>query len=611
MPKRQIRSDFLYRCKYDIAQMSIRILPDHLINQIAAGEVIERPASVVKELLENSLDAGATRIEIEIEQGGKRRIRVRDNGLGIPLDELALALGRHATSKIASLDDLEHIASLGFRGEALASIASVSRLTMSSRDAAAVHAWQVGSYQGEITPPEPVSGDVGTTVEVLDLFYNTPARRKFLRTDATEFKHIDELIKRISLARKHCAFELKHNGKVVRALPQATAPGAMLQRVALLNGKQFTESIIVVENQRESMLLHGWVAKPTYARSQADQQYFFVNGRMVKDRLIAHAVRRAFADVLFHGRHPAFVLYLEIDPELVDVNVHPQKHEVRFRNGRETHNFIYSSLHHLLADTRPANPQVGEANQVASGPAITPSWAAMSPLSAIGQKGSASLPIRESVAAYAALASSPVAELPNADESVPPLGYALGQLHGVYILAENSQGLVIVDMHAAHERITYEQLKQGMEGSQPQVQQLLVPVSLHVSSAEVAVVEEYAAEFSRLGFELQVSGPESLLVRQVPVQLQDTEITQLVVDVLADFISLGSSSRIQEQQNEILSTMACHGSVRANRRLNLTEMNALLRQMEATDRADQCNHGRPTWVQLDMTSLDRLFLRGQ
>ncbi len=590
--------------------MSIRLLPNHLINQIAAGEVIERPSSVVKELLENALDAGASKIEIEIEHGGKRRIRVRDNGLGIPVEELALALGRHATSKIASLDDLEHIASLGFRGEALASIASVSRLTISSRNADAEHAWQLSSNQGEITPPEPASGELGTTVEVLDLFYNTPARRKFLRTDATEFKHIDELIKRLSLARKNCAFELRHNGKVVRSMPLATDNAAMLQRVALVNGKQFSESIIAVNNQRDSMLLRGWVAKPTYARSQADQQYFFVNGRMVKDRLIAHAVRRAFQDVLFHGRHPAFVLYLEIDPELVDVNVHPQKHEVRFRNGRETHNFIYSSLHHLLADTRPVESAEGELPQA---PADLGALAGTvtRPLAAIGKHGSASLPIRESLAAYAILSADPITATAVEDASLPPLGHALGQLHGVYILAENAQGLVLVDMHAAHERITYEQLKRSMEHSKPQPQQLLVPVSLHVSEAEVTIVEECSEEFSRLGFELQISGPESLLVRQVPAQLQDTDITQLVRDVLADFISLGSSSRIQEQQNEILATMACHGSVRANRRLNLTEMNALLRQMEVTERADQCNHGRPTWVQLDMNSLDRLFLRGQ
>ncbi len=600
--------------KYDIAIMSIRLLPNHLINQIAAGEVIERPSSVVKELLENALDAGASKIEIEIEQGGKRRIRVRDNGLGIPVEELALALGRHATSKIASLDDLEHIASLGFRGEALASIASVSRLTISSRNADAEHAWQLTSNQGVITAPEPASGELGTTVEVLDLFYNTPARRKFLRTDATEFKHIDELIKRLSLARKNCAFELRHNGKVVRSMPVAADDAAMLQRVALVNGKQFSENIIAVNNQRDSMLLHGWVAKPTYARSQADQQYFFVNGRMVKDRLIAHAVRRAFQDVLFHGRHPAFVLYLEIDPELVDVNVHPQKHEVRFRNGRETHNFIYSSLHHLLADTRPIESADGSLSQAPADLGALAGGAAR-PLATFGRQGSASLPIRESLAAYAILSANQTNETTNAatteDASLPPLGHALGQLHGVYILAENTQGLVLVDMHAAHERITYEQLKRSMESSQPQPQQLLVPASLHVSEAEVAIVEEYSEEFSKLGFELQVSGPESLLVRQVPAQLQDTNIAQLVQDVLADFISLGSSNRIQEQQNEILSTMACHGSVRANRRLNLTEMNALLRQMEATERADQCNHGRPTWIQLDMSSLDRLFLRGQ
>ncbi|MBE9549934.1 MAG: DNA mismatch repair endonuclease MutL [Proteobacteria bacterium] len=604
--------------------MGIQLLPDHLVNQIAAGEVIERPASVVKELVENALDAGATRIEIEIEQGGKRRIRVRDNGMGIPRDELALALGRHATSKISSLEDLEHIASLGFRGEALASIASISRLTLSSATADARHGWQLSSNQGVVSEPQPSSGEQGTFIDVLDLFYNTPARRKFLRTDNTEYKHIDELIKRLALARRHCTFELKNNGKVTRLIPAADDIEQMHKRVALVNGREFIENSMPVENQREGMLLHGWVARPTYSRSQADQQYFFVNGRMVKDRLIAHAVRRAFQDVLFHGRHPAFVLYLEIDPALVDVNVHPQKHEVRFRNGRDTHNFIYSSLHHMLAETRPANL---EDDGISSAPAAMGSsstaWAGTStasrPLANIGQYGSGSLPIRESLSAYAVLSSvqtqadadTGTVRVSPEDESTPPLGYALGQLHGVYILAENRQGMVLVDMHAAHERITYERLKQAMDDSGPEPQQLLVPMTLHVSEAEILAVEQFEVEFSRLGFELRASGPESLLVRQVPVQLQDADIDQLVRDVLADFTSLGGSSRIQEQQNEILSTMACHGSVRANRRLNITEMNALLRQMEATERSDQCNHGRPTWVQLDMHSLDRLFMRGQ
>ncbi|MCF6264746.1 MAG: DNA mismatch repair endonuclease MutL [Xanthomonadales bacterium] len=604
--------------------MSIRLLPDHLINQIAAGEVIERPASVVKELVENALDAGATKIEVEIEQGGKRRIRVRDNGMGIPRDELALALGRHATSKIASLEDLEHIASLGFRGEALASIASISRLTLSSSTSETRHGWQLSSNQGVVSELQPASGERGTLIDVLDLFYNTPARRKFLRTDNTEYKHIDELIKRLALARRHCAFELKHNGKVTRLMPATTDAEQMNKRVALVNGREFVENSMVVENQRDGLLLHGWVARPTYSRSQADQQYFFVNGRMVKDRLIAHAVRRAFQDVLFHGRHPAFVLYLEIDPALVDVNVHPQKHEVRFRNGRETHNFIYSSLHHMLADTRPLNQGSTEVSgaSVASGfsPGAWQGGSGSRPLANIGQSGSGNLPMRESLAAYTSLTAAPMqvadgmaSDNPAEQGSVggPPLGYALGQLHGIYILAENSQGLVLVDMHAAHERITYELLKQAVATSAPQAQQLLVPMSLHVSETEIQAVEQFEEEFTRLGFQLSVSGPSSLLVRQVPVQLQDANLDQLVRDVLADFVSLGGSSRIQEQQNEILSTMACHGSVRANRRLNITEMNALLRQMEATERSDQCNHGRPTWVQVDLKSLDRLFLRGQ
>ena len=595
--------------------MSIRLLPPQLINQIAAGEVVERPASVIKEVLENSLDAGARRIELDIEQGGKALMRVRDDGVGIPREDLALALARHATSKIASLEDLEQVASLGFRGEALPSIASVSRLTLTSRTAQSETGWRIsGDGSERLVQAEPAAHPPGTTLEIRDLFFNTPARRKFLRADATEFKHIEDVVRRIALSRFNVDITLAHNQRTLWRLAAAESRAQCEQRVAKLCGQPFIEQSLYVEQIAAGLRLSGWIAQPTFSRSQADLQYFFVNGRMVRDKLIAHAVRQAYQDVLFHGRHPAFVLYLEMDPTTVDVNVHPAKHEVRFRDSRLMHDFLYRSLHEALASDRPAAAVPN--SSALGGSAARP---AREPL----QQQAMPLRVNEELVAYAALhprqtsatavagggAVVPVAT--DADGGTPPLGYALGQLHGVYILAQNAQGLVLVDMHAAHERITYEGLKRAYENEGIRAQPLLVPVTLAVSEREAAVAEEAAEVFAELGLEVDRLGPERLVVRQVPALLRQADVPALVRDVLSDMMEHGVSTRLREAHNAVLSSMACHGSVRANRQLNAVEMNALLRDMERTERSGQCNHGRPTWVQLRMVELDRLFLRGQ
>ncbi len=595
--------------------MPIRPLPPQLVNQIAAGEVVERPSSVVKELLENSLDAGARRIEIDVEEGGRRLIRVRDNGTGIAKEELALALSRHATSKLSTLEELECIASLGFRGEALPSIASVSRLTLQSRTADASAGWSVQGDGSEQCPePEPVAHAMGTTIEVRDLFYNTPARRKFLRTDNTEYKHFEDVVRRIALSRFSVELQLRRDQKPVFHLPAATSLAEQERRVASLCGKAFMEQALHVEHEAVGMRIEGWIGLPTFSRSQPDLQYFFVNGRMVRDKLIGHAVRQAYQDVLYHGRHPAFVLYFSLDPAAVDVNAHPTKHEVRFRDSRLVHDFLFRSLHQVLADVRPGGelptpqpmrPVAALHTQVA--PASPPMQQPMS------------LQVREQVERYGSLHGSVVT--PRADRGVlpqeevatesPPLGFALGQLHGVYILAQNAQGLVLVDMHAAHERITYEHLKTSHAGDGIRSQPLLVPVSLAVSRREADRAEEYQDWFRELGIELDRHGPEALVIRQVPSLLVRGDAEALVRDVLADLESQGSSTRLQEAMNEVLSTMACHGSVRANRQLTMGEMNALLRDMERTERSGQCNHGRPTWVQIGLEELDKLFLRGR
>lgn len=611
----------------------IRQLPAELVNQIAAGEVIERPASVVKELVENSLDAGAGRIEIDIEDGGARLIRVRDDGGGIDADDLPLAISAHATSKIASFDDLERVATLGFRGEALPSIASISRFTLTSRPAVQAHALRIEVDGGKPQPPRPAQHPAGTTIEVRDLFYNVPARRKFLRAERTEFGRIDELIASLALVHTGVEFRLSNNGKPVRLLRQAADAATIAARVGDLLGEDFLQQSLRIEQAGAGMHLSGWVGLPTASRAQADQQYFYVNGRLVRDRVVAHAVRQAYADVLFHGRHPAFVLFLQLDPLGVDVNVHPAKHEVRFRESRLVHDFLYRTLNESLAGTRAGTaPPVAAAPLPAAGGAY-----------GYGQwrgQNSLGLSAREPLSDYAALlgggapvhatpANAPTGlaqqEYPASAEAAalaascaaadgsetPPLGFALAQLHGIYVLAQNAHGLVLVDMHAAHERITYERLKAARAGQGIRSQLLLVPLAISLSEREAACVEDQAERFAELGFELQRSGPQSVLVKRLPTLLDGADAAQLIRDVVADLLSQGSSRRIEEAGNDVLATMACHGSVRANRRLGLPEMNALLRDMEATERSGQCNHGRPTWVQLSINELDRLFLRGR
>lgn len=628
----------------DMAELRrIHLLSPRLANQIAAGEVVERPASVIKELLENSLDAGARRIDVEVEQGGVKLLRVRDDGCGIPSDDLPLALARHATSKIRDLDDLERVMSLGFRGEALASISSVARLTMTSRTADADQAWQVETEGRDMEARvQPAAHPVGTSVEVRDLFFNTPARRKFLRAEKTEFEHLQEVIRRLALARFDVAFHLRHNGKTVFALHEARDEISRARRVASVCGSAFLEQALPIQVERNGLHLWGWVGLPTFSRSQADLQYFYVNGRMVRDKLVVHAVRQAYRDVLYNGRHPTFVLFLELDPAAVDVNVHPTKHEVRFREGRTVHDFLYGTLHRALGEVRPEDQlaapaavapvvrptglEAGEfgpqgemslAASVLERPVAEPAWRPTAssggyapPTRPAGPVGTA-----EAQAAYreyfAPLPDSVPVSLPESQGDVPPLGYALAQLKGIYILAENAQGLVLVDMHAAHERITYERLKIAMASEGLKGQPLLVPESLAVSQREADCAEEHAAWFQRLGFELQRLGPETLAIRQTPALLKQAEASQLVRDVLSDLLEYGTSDRIQAHLNELLATMACHGAVRANRRLTVPEMNGLLRDMEQTERSGQCNHGRPTWTQLGMDDLDKLFLRGR
>ena len=603
----------------------IRILEPRLANQIAAGEVVERPASVVKEAVENSLDAGARRIDIDIEAGGTRLIRIRDDGRGIAGRDLSLALARHATSKISSIEDLEAVGSLGFRGEALASIASVSRLTLTSNAAEGSAEGQQAQCDGRdmAVSVAPAPHPRGTTLEVRDLFYNTPARRKFLRTDKTEFGHLHEVIKRQALSRPDVTFTLRHNGKQSLQLNAADSESEQRRRVANICGVEFSEHAVPIERQAGSFRLWGWVAEPTFSRSQADLQYFFVNGRVIRDKLVTHAIRQAYRDVLFHGRHPAFVLFFELDPAGVDVNVHPTKHEVRFRDSRGVHDFLFGTLSRALADVRPGQPAASVAEPIQE---------AMADQLGIGlatgglpnQPTPASNPAAVSMGAISGRPSSAVAATfggwPRREDTalseprsgdVPPLGFALAQLHGVYILAENQHGLVLVDMHAAHERITYERLKRARDGGGITRQPLLVPVTLAVSSREAAIAAEQADDLASLGLLIEAVGEEAVVCRELPAALKDADVEALVRDVLGDLLEFGTSDRVASSLDELLSTLACHTSVRANRRLTLPEMNALLRDMEETERSGQCNHGRPTWTQLDMTDLDKLFLRGR
>lgn len=620
----------------------IKLLSPRLANQIAAGEVVERPSSVIKELLENSLDAGATRLDIDIEDGGIKLMRVRDNGGGIDHADLPLALSRHATSKIYELDDLEAVATLGFRGEALASISSVARLTLLSSTTDDSLGWQVTAEGRDMeTEISPAPHPRGTTVEVRDLFFNTPARRKFLRTEKTEYSHLEDVVKRLALSRFDVAFNLRHNNRAVYSWRAGDNQLEQERRVAQVCGPAFMENAVHIEMERNGLRLWGWVALPTFSRSQADLQHFYVNGRSIRDKLVSHAVRQAYQDVLYHGRHPAFVLYLEIEPSTVDVNVHPTKHEVRFRENRSVHDFIYSSLHHALAKIKPEDSlsrshesDASVQSQSMQGLAVGEfqgqeriSFAASTPANNLGQAGttanymssgytapaySSPAVVREQMNRYGELHQPMRSTLADgAENDVPPLGYAIAQLKGIYILAENEQGLIVVDMHAAHERITYERMKVSFAAGGLQTQPLLVPESIAVSQKEADCAEQYEEIFKSLGFELQRAGPETLLIRQVPVVLNRAKVEQLVRDVLSDLIEHGSSERIQQHINEILSTMACHGSVRANRRLTIPEMNALLRDMEATERSGQCNHGRPTWLLQSLDELDKLFMRGQ
>lgn len=589
----------------------IRLLDPVLTNQIAAGEVIERPASVIKELLENSLDAGAQSIKLDIEKGGIQLMQVHDDGCGIHQDDLILALSRHATSKIASLDDLERVASLGFRGEALASISSVSRLALTSCAEGQAAGWKIASQgRAEDVISEPAAHPRGTTVEVHDLFFNTPARRKFLRTEQTEFNHIEEVVRRVVLSRFDVGFTLRHNQKLLQQFQPAKQDVAKEQRVAGICGKAFMENALSIDLAATDMRLWGWVALPSFSRSQPDLQYFYVNGRVVRDKLVSHAVKQAFRDVLYGGRYPAFVLYLELDPAVVDVNAHPTKHEVRFRDSRMVHDFIFRGLHRTLAEARPGAvdvPIFAEFTQEAA----PISHAKSTPPS----QRSLPLQVQEKMAVYQALHVPQVlpedGQYTEDSSSVLPLGYALAQLHGIYILAQNAAGLILVDMHAAHERITYERMKTEWSKKNLAAQPLLVPVTMTVSTKEADYAEQHLTLFQQLGIELERLGAEILIVRQVPLLLRGADTAQLIRDVLADLIEHGSTQRIQENVDALLSTMACHGSVRANRRLSIPEMNALLRDMEQTERSGQCNHGRPTWVQFSMAELDKLFLRGR
>ena len=615
----------------------IKPLPDLLISQIAAGEVVERPASVLKELLENSLDAGATRIDVQLEEGGVRLIRVADDGSGIAPDDLQLALARHATSKIASLADLESVGSYGFRGEALASIASVARVAITSRAQNAAHGWRIhnsrppvplpeegGDHIGAARraanfPVEPAALAGGTVIEVADLYFNTPARRKFLKTEATEFAHCDEVMRRMALARPDVAFTLSHNGSAKRRLASAD----FSRRARDIIGEDFFPHARPLDATAGPLRLSGLAALPAYSRSGRDEQYFFVNGRYVRDKLLTHAARQAWADILHGARHPAYVLFLELDPAGVDVNVHPAKTEVRFRDARGIHQFVFHALQRTLA-----TPLSSAVSPAETAPAFAPSAFSYARQSGLAVGEPAARPYLEFARAAFDAAASAVPPAPSAgdtapgftggitfvaptDDGAPLLGYAIAQLHGVYILAQNAAGLVLVDMHAAHERILYEKLKQSLDAGPPATQALLVPLLLSASEAEMATASEQSEALNQLGFAVAAAGPRELAVRALPALLAGGNAVDLVRSLLRDLAEHPASRVVETRRNELLATMACHGAVRAHRLLSLPEMNALLRQMEATERADQCNHGRPTWVQLSMAELDRLFMRGR
>ncbi len=638
------------------AERIIRPLPDQLISQIAAGEVIERPSAVVKELLENALDAGATQLTIRLEAGGVKRIAIADNGCGIPPAQMPLALARHATSKIANLHDLENVTTLGFRGEALASIASVAQLTLTSRTASEAHAWQVDGQQPDAVSP--ASGAQGTVVDVQDLYFNTPARRKFLKSEQTEYGHCVEVVRRLALARPDVRFTVTHNGKTTEHWQEA----ALAQRSAQILGDEFAQARLPLQEAAGPLTLQGFVGLPTAARGRADSQYFYVNGRFVRDKLLTHAVRAAYQDVLHGDRFPSYVLQLALDPALVDVNVHPSKIEVRFRDSRAVHQFVFHAVSRALASTT-AGAQAGSPVQIGSDAAAAQASTSASaggplPWMAMPQR-QASLMVAQDPVLYGTMfadtlgprsddgaaaggqlaalfgagtgrmggvagiaAAAGIAGMTGtsgatgstgtmADDDEFPLGFALAQLHGIYVLAQNRTGLVLVDMHAAHERILYEQFKQALDTDAVQLQPLLIPVTFHADPIEVGTVEDNVSVLAALGFDIAVMSPTTLAVRAIPALLRNSDAQALARDVLRDVREFGGSRVLVERRNELLGTLACHTAVRANRLLTLPEMNALLRQMEATERSDQCNHGRPTWVQLALSDLDKLFLRGQ
>lgn len=626
--------------------MKIHLLTDQLISQIAAGEVVERPASALKELLENSVDAGSTQIQVALQQGGMKLLKVSDDGHGIAKDDLELALTRHATSKIQSLEDLEQVGSLGFRGEALASIASISRTVLTSRQQAANHAWQIAAEGTHGQAVSPAALDAGTIVEVHDLYFNTPARRKFLKTENTEFGHCEDAFTRVALSRPSVGFLLQHNGKAITRLAANTPQ----QRITDVLGSEFAAQSVWLEEESGGLRLWGMTASPTYQRHSRDSQYVFVNGRFVRDKLIAHAIKQAYQDVLHGDKHPAFVLFLELDPSLVDVNVHPAKTEVRFRESQAVHRFIFHSLHKALGKTsaeiqasqpvqapfnpfRPANvpaftmPREQVEMPLQSRPAFSGNYQPavnngaalaqqfygqlygdLTPTATAGniEESNSSVSLRE----VTTVMSAPIA--PEAPQQYP-LGFALGQLHGIYILAQNTQGMVVVDMHAAHERIMYERLKNALSEQAIATQPLLIPISFYAEKVEVATLQSLQGSdtLQQLGFDLATLSPTTIAIRAVPTMLQDADAVALARAVLRDLHEYGASRVLLERQNEVLGTMACHSAVRANRQLTITEMNALLRDMEATERSGQCNHGRPTWFQVSLNDLDKMFMRGQ
>lgn len=605
----------------------INRLDDRLINQIAAGEVVERPSSILKELLENSIDANARSITVSVERGGMRRISVEDDGSGIVADDLILALTRHATSKIATLQGLNEIASLGFRGEALPSIASVSRVTIRTRSADAEHGFELQCEGGVFGDLVPAPRSAGTTIDVEDLFFNTPARRKFLKTESTETAHLDAVFRRVALANPAVAMVFRSNGRVVQRLTAATSADQQAQRIAALFGQDFLEQALPIDEEGSGIRLQGFIGLPVFSRSQRDMQYLFVNGRSVSDKSISHAVRRGYDDVLFSGRHPAWILHLHLHPSLVDVNVHPAKTEVRFRDGRTVYDFTFRALHRALGESKAGTIQTitpdprltldGGAPAPASADSMGPNVARPSPAF---QRSISSWAVKDELNSYQALhGADSNGSGPGPGEGVetdsqsdtPPLGFALAQLLGVYILAQNEQGLVLVDMHAAHERITYEKLKRQLDEDGVKAQPLLVPVRVRVHQSEADRVNEQQQQLLEMGFDVDRQGPDTVVVRSVPELLKSGDAASLVRDVLSDVAEHGVSDRARNEVDAVLSSMACHGSVRANRTLSVTEMNALLREMEATERSGQCNHGRPTWVQLSLAELDRWFHRGR